>query len=75
MADDIARSYVVLNGKKVKLDNKGNLLGTFRTLDQCDGDTLFTTNKQIELCNGVVSKSGVAVLNDDSCILNDDGLF
>ena len=75
LADDIARSYVVLNGKKVKLDNKGNLLGTFRTLDQCDGDTLFTTNKQIELCNGVVSKRGVAVLNDDSCILNDDGLF
>ena len=36
--NDYAKSYVGLDGKKKKLSNDGNLLGTYRTLDGYDGD-------------------------------------
>ena len=31
--------YVEINGKRLKIDNTGNLKGTYRTLDGYDGDT------------------------------------
>ncbi len=62
------------------LDNYGNLLGTYRTLDCCDGDVHFVPwlegdePKKIALSKGVCSKTGVAVLDDsDSYTLGRDG--
>ena len=37
---DYEKSYCVVDGKKKKLSNKGNLLGTYRTLDFCRGGIL-----------------------------------
>ncbi len=76
LLNSLAKSYVVIDGKKIKISNKDNLKGTYRTLDQYDGETHFITNKNINLENGVVSKSGVAVLDDiKSPILKEDGEF
>ncbi|MBR6358770.1 MAG: alpha-xylosidase [Lachnospiraceae bacterium] len=70
------------DGKKEALDNSENLLGTYRTLDCCNGnlytvwdrDTLMQT--PIKLEKGVLAKNGVAVLDDTaSVILDDDGLI
>ena len=30
---------IILNGQAIAIDNAGNLLGTYRTLDEFDGDT------------------------------------
>ena len=59
-----------------KIDNSGNLKGTYRTLDGCDGDRIFNLkpSPKIELGNGVCSKTGVAVFDDsNSLCLFDDG--
>ncbi len=67
---------VELDGVLKKADNAGNLLGTYRTLDGCDGElyTLSEPPKKIELCNGVCSKTGVAVLDDSASLtLGKDG--
>lgn len=53
------------DGRGVYCDNKGNLLGTARTLDQKAG--------AVELDMGVISRSGVAVLEDYSLFLGEDG--
>ena len=47
-----------------EINNDGNLLGTYRTLDCCEGDMFFPLGKKIELFCGVCSKSGVAVYDD-----------
>ena len=67
------------NGRQ-KLDNYGNLLGTYRTLDCCNGDwhsmpwNPHDVPYQIKLGKGVCSKTGVAVLDDsDSLTLGEDG--
>ncbi|MBO7186857.1 MAG: DUF4968 domain-containing protein [Clostridia bacterium] len=74
---DYAKSYAVVNGKKVKLSNKGNLLGTYRTLDGYDGDRYtYDGFKPIELENGVCSKTGLAVLDDKKgLVLDTDGML
>ena len=73
-AENLDDSYVIWNGKKIPLNNDGNLLGTYRTLDECDGDLSAPHNRTIQLGTGVVSKSGVAVLDDSaSLILVEDG--
>ena len=71
---------VELDGNRLRLDNYGNLLGTYRTLDSCDGDVHFSrwiendVPYRIQLEKGVCSKTGVAVLNDaDSLTLGEDG--
>jgi len=72
----LSRSYLVVDGKKLKISNKDNLKGTYRTLDQYDGETHIRTNKNIVLENGIISKSGVAVLDDSkNPILKEDGEF
>ena len=72
--EPLSKSYVILDGKKVYLNGKGNLLGTYRTLDFCDGAVHVPDQKRIGLCSGVCSVSGVALLDDvHSLILAKDG--
>ena len=74
----IEDSYILINGVKTPINNDGNLLGTYRTLDGCDAD-IKDKNKpevayKIEIGTGVCSKTGVAVIDDtDSLILDVDG--
>ena len=74
------KCHVVLEGKVRALDNRGNLLGTYRTLDCCDGDVFYMhwlpehAPRKIQLGTGVCSKTGVAVLDDSqSLTLGEDG--
>lgn len=65
-----------LNGKVVPLTNDGNLLGTYRTLDCCNGNRkIWGDDKgKIRLGMGVCSKTGVAVLDDSASLtLNENG--
>ena len=69
---------IELDGKRIKLDNKGNLFGTYRTLDNCDGDVYIDyqthSRRKLKLDTGVCSRSGVAIFDDsDSLTLADDG--
>ena len=71
-------SYILISGVKTPINNDGNLLGTYRTLDGCDADIKDKHRPnvayQIEIGTGVCSKTGVAVVDDtDSLILGDDG--
>lgn len=75
-------SFVLLNGKRVSLSNEENLLGTYRTLDNCNGDRWIHDNIdgggpqtcRISLDTGVVSRSGVALIEDsNSLLLKADG--
>lgn len=72
----LADSYVILaDGRKAPLTNEGNLLGTCRTLDCCDGDFFIpyggerSQGHPIALENGVLSRSGLAVLDDSTSLL------
>ena len=56
---------VEIDGECVKANNKGNLGGTARTLDGTRG--------AIPIDKGVVSTNGVAVIEDGSLILDEDG--
>ena len=63
---DREKSYVLIGGKRVTLDNEENLLGTTRTLDCYDGDVCVRANRiaKLKLGTGVCSRSGVAVIDD-----------
>lgn len=68
------------DGRKEKLSNDENLLGTYRTLDCCDGDYWipfsgeWEKGHRISLEPGVISKNGVALLDDsNSLLLYEDG--
>jgi alpha-glucosidase (family GH31 glycosyl hydrolase) len=43
-----------------------NLLGTARTLDQCNGSFNLGQKKQIELCQGIVSRNGWTFVDDSN---------
>ena len=59
-------SATLRDGTVVRDFEKGNLLGTARTLDMVNGDT--------KLQKGILSRSGVAVMDDsDSLLLMPDG--
>ena len=70
---------VELDGKRILANNRFNLLGTYRTLDNCNGrvysrrwikgDIPYT----IRLGMGVCGKNGVAVFRDDTLSLGEDG--
>ncbi len=81
LADTVEKSYVILNGKEIALDNKENLKGTYTTLDTCDGDLVKKDSEgviyePIALDMGVVSKNGVAVLDyTKSSVLTEEGLI
>ena len=78
---DFADCYVILDGKRVRLNNSGNLLGTCRTLDCCDGDIVYenwyyncSAVGKVKLGCGVCSKTGVAVLHDEKSLsINEQG--
>ena len=59
-------THIKFNGdnKLIKCSNKGNLLGTARTLDGTFGS--------IPLNYGIMSKSGVAILDDSNSLLMDE---
>lgn len=60
------RSIVLKNGEIITDFQKGNLLGTARTLDNINGG--------LKLEQGIMSRSGVAVLDDsESLLLSQDG--
>lgn len=80
----IEESFVVFAGQEKKsfLNNSENLLGTYRTLDCCDGDQFISfdsdgqPSEKIQLGYGVVSRNGVALLEDSqSLILKEDGML
>lgn len=64
-----------------KISNAGNLRGTYRTLDECDGNVHSVSQdgklvgvERIKLGVGVCSKTGVAVYDDaQSLTLGEDG--
>lgn len=59
---------VVVCGEEKEIDNSGNLLGTYRTLDGCNGNVFCGMDgigkDTVSLENGVCSQSGVAVFDD-----------
>ena len=83
---DFVKSYIILNNKKYKLNNKYNLKGTTRTLDMSPEDYIHyddpLTNERYDihyidkrvLDNGVCSKKGVSIIDDSkSLIIEPDG--
>lgn len=77
---DRAQCYAEIGDVRRSLNNHGNLLGTYRTLDGCNGDYHSTpwvqgdTPYQIQLGMGVCSKTGLAILDDsNSLTLGADG--
>lgn len=79
LAKDRGHVCVELDGKRIFADNLGNLLGTYRTLDNCNGDVhsrrWIKGDKpyKIKPETGVCSKTGVAVFADNSLSLGADG--
>ena len=80
----VTDSYVTFVGQEEKLylNNNQNLLGTYRTLDGCDGEKCISFDngeckvEKLTLEYGVVSKNGVALLDDSqSLILGEDGML
>lgn len=71
---------VILGEKELAIDNKQNLLGTYRTLDRCNGAKIspdpwgmFKAGK-VQLGVGVCSKNGIAYFDDaKSLTLGEDG--
>lgn len=76
LAENREDCYVEIGGKKTPICNEGNLLGTYRTLDQCNGSTFIPSQwnkaepyeKPVTLENGVCSKTGVAVYDDAASV-------
>lgn len=73
LSKDRGRVCVERGGKRVTANNEGNLLGTYRTLDNCNADVysrpwLNEPSRKIELETGVCSKTGVAVLDDSASL-------
>ena len=80
LREDRGQVCVEIDKRKIRLDNYGNLLGTYRTLDNCNGDIHKRhwrpdePARKIELCKGVCSKTGVAVIDDSASLtLDADG--
>ncbi|MDE7224991.1 MAG: alpha-xylosidase, partial [Acetatifactor sp.] len=82
LRQEISDSRIVFdNGNEAPLSDEGNLLGTYRTLDCCDGDLWISYDPNgedshpIRLGNGVISRTGVALYDDSkSLLLNRDGM-
>ncbi len=74
------KNHCLLNGKKVSLENEGNLSGTVRTLDSCNGrlwvpyEGGLEQARELSMGKGILSRKGVAVLDDSaSLVLLEDG--
>lgn len=64
---------IKLCNKSVPVSNRGNLKGTCRTLDMCDGDTRyldwqFVNKQKVKLQEGVCSLTGVAFMDDSQSL-------
>jgi len=59
------RIIIFPDGREVLVNNEGNLLGTARTLDM--------KIDKVTLDQGIISTTGVALLNDRSLLLGEDG--
>ena len=57
--------FVELDGCRISADNRDNLKGTYRTLDRAMGS--------VPLGKGIIGRNGVAVMKDDTLILDTDG--
>ena len=56
-------------------EDQGNLRGTARTLDNCDGDWQMAENRRLRLQPGVLSRAGWTVVDDTaSLVLSPEGL-
>lgn len=69
---------VIVDGEEKVICNEGNLLGTYRTLDGCNGNVFCGMDGigkyTVSLENGVCSQSGVAVFDDAASLsLGADG--
>ena len=69
LAKDRGQVCVERDNVRILAGNDGNLLGTYRTLDNCNADVyhrpwLNEAPKKIALGTGVCSKTGVAVFDD-----------
>ncbi|MBO5736222.1 MAG: alpha-xylosidase [Clostridia bacterium] len=71
---DRSQCYVEIGELRRSLNNHGNLLGTYRTLDNCNGDMYSRPwvegdqPYQIQLEQGVCSKTGLAILDDSNSL-------
>lgn len=82
LKEELSDSLIVFsNGKTAGLSNEGNLLGTCRTLDCCDGDLWVSYHPDrekahpIRLEYGVISRTGAAIYDDSrSLLLKQDGM-
>lgn len=70
---------ILLNNKEILIDNNNNLLGTYRTLDRCDGNIQYDDPflyqdryKELQLETGVCSKNGVAFIDDSNSLSIDE---
>ena len=76
--DCISDNYIILNGQNVPLDNSANLYGSPFALDGFEGAEKTQndgTKIQLDLGFGVISRNGVAVLDDSKTpLLGEDGM-
>lgn len=71
---EFEKSYVVIDGRRKKINNDGNLMGTYRTLDGYKGNKSDWSGRELPIEYGVLSRTGVAVVDDTkSLILGEDG--
>ena len=71
---DFSQSRIRIGDESRPLNNEGNLLGTYRTLDCYDGEVYIRDGSRLKLDNGVCSKNGVALFDDTNSLrLMDDG--
>ena len=82
LLENIDYSYIVINGEKIKISNKNNLMGTYRTLDRFTGDeyipdgftdTSDVKRTKIQLETGICSTNGVAYFDDSKSLTLDTG--
>ena len=64
---NLSESYILYKDQKIQLNNQYNLGGTYETVDGMDGEVQVYTNKKInyEIKDGICSKNGIALLNDE----------
>ncbi len=83
ITENLEDAYVFLeDGSRVFLKDEKNLLGTYRTLDGCNGDRVIWWDREtlcsspVRLEKGVASQNGVAVIDDSkSVVFDENGLF
>jgi len=65
---DFVKAYFKEDKRTVTDPHEGNLLGTYRTLDGFSGDKK-VKGKKIKLSDGVISRKGLAVMDDSKSLL------